>query len=93
MKINAHLRSLTILALLLFAGTCVALWLMAEAQSRVRMLETFAELDMAPGNITVTPNGDVIISLHQHFEPELRQYLHQRHHGQRDRGDSYRSQL
>lgn len=35
-------------------------------------LETVARLDVAPGNVTVTPKGAIIVSLHQHFSPELR---------------------
>lgn len=35
-------------------------------------LEIVARLEKAPGNITVTPRGQVIFSLHQHFEPDLR---------------------
>ncbi len=35
-------------------------------------IEIVAELDIAPGNITVTPDGRIIVSLHQHFEPEPR---------------------
>lgn len=35
-------------------------------------LEIVARLDHAPGNITVTPGGRIIFSLHQHYEPRLR---------------------
>ena len=35
-------------------------------------IEIVAELDISPGNITVTPEGRIIVSLHQHFEPEPR---------------------
>ena len=35
-------------------------------------IEIVAELDISPGNITVTPDGRMIVSLHQHFEPEPR---------------------
>ncbi|MCC5830361.1 MAG: hypothetical protein JJU36_13030 [Phycisphaeraceae bacterium] len=34
--------------------------------------EVVARLDKAPGNVTVTPAGQVVFSLHQHFEPRLR---------------------
>jgi sugar lactone lactonase YvrE len=35
-------------------------------------LEIIAETDKAPGNITVTPDGRIILSLHQFFSPDLR---------------------
>jgi len=35
-------------------------------------LEVVAALDQAPGNVTVTPDGRVIMSLHQFFEPKMR---------------------
>lgn len=35
-------------------------------------LEEFARLDAAPGNITVTPQGRIIVSLHQFYEPAWR---------------------
>jgi len=35
-------------------------------------LEVVHELDVAPGNLTITPNGHMIASLHQHYSPELR---------------------
>lgn len=35
-------------------------------------LEVVAELDQAPGNITVTPSGRIVMSLHQFYDPELR---------------------
>ena len=34
--------------------------------------EVVAELREAPGNLTVTPAGEVILSLHQHFSPAMR---------------------
>lgn len=34
--------------------------------------EVVAELDQAPGNLTVTPEGRIFVSVHQHFSPELR---------------------
>lgn len=33
-------------------------------------LEVFAELQQAPGNLTVTPDGQVVMSLHQFYNPE-----------------------
>lgn len=35
-------------------------------------LEVYAEMGVAPGNVTVTPDGRVIASLHQFFAPEDR---------------------
>jgi sugar lactone lactonase YvrE len=35
-------------------------------------LEIVARLSQAPGNLTVTDDGRILISLHQHFSPELR---------------------
>src|SRR5512138_1701008 len=37
----------------------------AAAPSDVPVLEVYARLDQAPGNITVTPSGRVLVSLHQ----------------------------
>jgi len=35
-------------------------------------LEVVAELPFAPGNITLTPDGRLILSLHQFYNPEMR---------------------
>jgi hypothetical protein len=35
-------------------------------------LETVARMDVAPGNLTVTPDGRIVASLHQHYAPDLR---------------------
>ncbi|MDZ8223775.1 MULTISPECIES: L-dopachrome tautomerase-related protein [unclassified Nostoc] len=35
-------------------------------------LEVIAELPIAPGNITVTPEGRIILSLHQFYNPEIK---------------------
>lgn len=43
----------------------------AEPPAGDPRLETIATLDVAPGNITVTPQGDRIISLHNFHDPEL----------------------
>lgn len=43
----------------------------AEAEPR-REVEVVAELDQAPGNITVTPAGRIVMSLHQFYAPKLR---------------------
>jgi sugar lactone lactonase YvrE len=56
------------------AGTTVLVLLAAvgcERQPAVE-LEQIAALDQAPGNITVTPDQRIIISLHQFFEPRWR---------------------
>lgn len=39
----------------------------AAAQSE--RLQTVAAVDQAPGNITITPRGDIIVSLHQFYDP------------------------
>jgi sugar lactone lactonase YvrE len=41
-----------------------------EPQGTAR-LEVVAALDQGPGNITVTPSGQIILSLHQFFEPAM----------------------
>lgn len=35
-------------------------------------LQEVAQLEAGPGNLTLTPNGDVILSLHEFYAPELR---------------------
>ncbi|MDJ0575395.1 MAG: L-dopachrome tautomerase-related protein, partial [Xenococcaceae cyanobacterium MO_234.B1] len=35
-------------------------------------LEVVAELTLAPGNITLTPEGQIFVSLHQFYSPEMR---------------------
>jgi sugar lactone lactonase YvrE len=37
-----------------------------------QLIEVVAELDQGPGNITVTPGGDIIVSLHQFFDHAVR---------------------
>jgi sugar lactone lactonase YvrE len=34
--------------------------------------EVVAKLNQAPGNLTVTPEGRIFLSVHQHFSPDLR---------------------
>lgn len=41
----------------------------AELQCPTIGLEVVAEMSEAPGNVAVTPNGRVIVSLHQFYEP------------------------
>lgn len=53
-----------------FLTAVVALSLAAPAPSAQR-LETVAELQQAPGNVTLTPEGRVILSLHQMYAPEV----------------------
>jgi len=48
-------------------ATCVA----TSAATHPR-LDTVAVLEHAPGNVTLTPEGRVILSLHPMFEPDLR---------------------
>jgi sugar lactone lactonase YvrE len=43
----------------------------AEAEPQPA-LEVVAELEQAPGNITVTPAGQIVMSLHQFYEPQQR---------------------
>lgn len=43
-----------------------------EPEEPLRDVEVVAELDQAPGNITVTPSGRIVMSLHQFYEPKLR---------------------
>jgi hypothetical protein len=50
----------------------VALGLLAAADAGAAELEVVAELERAPGNVTVTPDGRIILSLHQFYDPELR---------------------
>ncbi|MDY6936647.1 MAG: L-dopachrome tautomerase-related protein [Cyanobacteriota bacterium] len=40
------------------------------AQTEERSIEIVAETELAPGNITVTPDGRIIVSMHQFFNPE-----------------------
>jgi len=51
------------------AATILCLATTAGAADR---LSVVAELERAPGNITVTPNHLIIMSLHQFYAPELR---------------------
>lgn len=66
------LRCLSVLPMLIALLAGAALQRTGEVDAADLELETVAELEMAPGNITVTPDGQVIFSLHQHFEPQLR---------------------
>lgn len=47
-------------------------WFWSGHLSAQHPLEVVAELQQAPGNITVTFNSRVIVSLHQFFEPSIR---------------------
>lgn len=44
-------------------------WFLAPAPAAAQAIEVVAAMDLAPGNITVTGNGRVIVSLHQFFDP------------------------
>jgi sugar lactone lactonase YvrE len=44
----------------------------ADEPSLPEGMEVVARLEQVPGNITVTGQGRILISLHQHFSPELR---------------------
>lgn len=56
-------RLLIVLPTLVFAG-------FVYAQSPG--VEIVAQLDQSPGNITVTPDGRLVMSMAQHFSPEMR---------------------
>jgi sugar lactone lactonase YvrE len=58
----------------LFVLLTTVLWLVSlvGATDRAGDLEIVAELDVAPGNLTLTPDGLIVMSLHQHFAPEWR---------------------
>jgi sugar lactone lactonase YvrE len=52
---------------------CLTLTVLAgSVASAAGKLEVIAELAEPPGNITVTPTGRIILSLHQFFSPEMR---------------------
>jgi len=55
-----------------FAERCLAslVALMLCSCNRIPELHTIAELDQGPGNITVTPDRRIILSMHQFFDPE-----------------------
>ena len=56
-------------AAIFFAALQLAVF---AASANELKLEVVAELQQAPGNITLTPDGRMIISLHQFYGPELR---------------------
>ena len=62
----------------LLSLTMVAGNVTATATSEPKILhhnldwEVVAELDQAPGNLTVTPEGRIFVSMHQQFSPDLR---------------------
>ncbi len=43
-----------------------------ETAVKTAVLEVVAETTIGPGNITVTPAGKVVMTLHQFYQPELR---------------------
>jgi sugar lactone lactonase YvrE len=55
-----------------FGGLFLLLTILAAQGAGATNLEVVAEVDVAPGNITVTPDGRVILSLHPLFSPSLR---------------------
>ncbi len=65
------MRYLTGVCMGLLAGACV-LGVQGCSKEPQRQLELIASLDQAPGNITVTPDQRIIISLHQFFAPDWR---------------------
>jgi len=50
----------------------VLLLLPVSASAKKAKYEVVAELDQGPGNITVTPDGRIIVSQHQFFDPTYR---------------------
>jgi sugar lactone lactonase YvrE len=44
----------------------------AGGESNTRGFEVVAELDQGPGNITVTPDGRILVSLHQFYHHDIR---------------------
>lgn len=54
------------------ALAAAALALAAPWPALAEPLEVVAELDQGPGNVTVTPDGRIILSLHQFYAPENR---------------------
>jgi len=68
-----HLRQ----ACIVFVGSLIVLLLSGCGQAPE--LNVVATLDQAPGNITITPDKRIIISLHQFFSPDWRvaEWTHQ----------------
>ena len=58
--------------LFVFIAIWFALFLMSPGTSTATALETVAELQVCPGNITVTPDSRIIISLHPFYSPRNR---------------------
>lgn len=65
------------------AARCLALWLLAvlifaggshrhRAAAQTAALEVVSSLILAPGNITFTPDGRQLVSLHQFYSPKSR---------------------
>lgn len=64
-----------LISLIVCLSTCVVFRAFAEESSpspASDSLDIVARLSLAPGNLTVTDEGRILISLHQHFSPELR---------------------
>ena len=69
------MKHLSLVIPLLFTGIPVAALetiapIPVLAQTEERAIEIVAETELAPGNITVTPDGRIIVSMHQFFNPE-----------------------
>ena len=58
--------------LFVFIAIWFALFLMSPGTCPATALETVAELQVCPGNITVTPDSRIIISLHPFYSPRNR---------------------
>lgn len=67
------LSSIPVFAVIgLFAGPMAGSAQAGESFDPPEGIEIFAEVDIPLGNLTVAPDGRVIVSLHQHFDPEPR---------------------
>jgi sugar lactone lactonase YvrE len=58
--------------ILVFTSIFVSILLVSPGLCPATVLETVAELPVCPGNITVTPDDRIIITLHPFFSPETR---------------------
>jgi len=70
MRTKTHFSALTLLAISITANA-------SEQNSNSdpsgsQNWEIVGQLNEAPGNLTVTPEGRIIFSVHQHYSPELR---------------------
>jgi len=57
---------------LVFILFCITVQPLMAANTPGDAFEIVAELEQGPGNITVTPDGEILVSLHQFFGHEMR---------------------